>query len=165
MNYPLPLELRIRAAMLHAIGSIPMASVLAYVILESIPGGREAITGSINRHFFPSVGVVIIIPTVAVLILWQAIRKNHLFIDNSGRDAINSTLSSVIMSFMCLLVSMLLDWMRIGANDLSSIGFLIASIIFVSGVYFLNFVIAGIFTLRGYRFKSILIFPFIKDIL
>jgi uncharacterized Tic20 family protein len=159
MNDIIPLEFRILAVLFYAIGSIPMVLVLEHVITSHLNLYDFGIGDYINNHFYRSIIVVSIITLLAILILWGTTKQIHPFIDRSGRDAIDYTLSSIIPPLSCWVF-----WTWIGSNlnlDLCFAGFLVFFTTFIAIAYFLVFAIAIVFSLQGYRFTSFLSYPFI----
>jgi uncharacterized Tic20 family protein len=160
MNDIIPLEFRILAVLFYAIGSIPMVLVLEHVITSHLNLYDFGIGDYINNHFYRSIIVVSIITLLTILILWGTTKQIHPFIDRSGRDAIDYTLSSIIATLSCWLV---LNWItnNLKGLDLGFLAFVMLFDICIATAYFLIFTIAIVFSLQGYRFTSFLIYPFI----
>jgi uncharacterized Tic20 family protein len=163
MKNLIPFEFRILAVLFYAIGSIPMVLVIEHVITSHLNLYDFGIGDYINDHLYRSITVVSIITLIAILILWGATRQIHPFIDGSGRDAIERTMSSVIStagSWLVFIYCPFLDW--IGNNN--RLGFIVFAMQFTICIAIANllvFTIAIVFSLQGYRFTDFLIYPFI----
>lgn len=108
------------------------------------------------------------VPITGVLIapiLWVIVKNLHPFIDISGRDAMNCAVNTFLGTMASLLFSLFVFSVTCGVGNQDPTIVLSSLLLFcgVSIAYFINSLIAAIFALRGYRFQSRLIYPFIKD--
>jgi uncharacterized Tic20 family protein len=84
------------------------------------------------------------------------------FVDRSGRDAVNCAVNTLLgMTVSTLLYTFIFSGG--GSQDPTLLLISLFILCYIEFAYFMNSVIAGIFALRGYSFKSRLIYPFIKD--
>jgi uncharacterized Tic20 family protein len=120
------------------------------------------------RCLAAGIHLIAAIPVTGVLIvpiLWVFVNNLDLFVDRSGRDAINCAMNTFMGTMVSLLFSVFVFSVTCGAGNQDPT-LVVYSLILVCGVaiaYFINSLIAAIFALRGYRFHSRLIYPFIRD--
>jgi uncharacterized Tic20 family protein len=156
MNNEIPERLRLIASGTHIVGIIPVIffSVLPPIIVS--PSGDILIVIIILAY---------ISQPIAVSFGWRASKHIHPFVDISGRDAVNCALNTLLGRIVSILFCTFIFSVTCGIGSEDPTLFLISLLIlsFVEVAYFINSVITGIFALRGCRFNSILIYPFIKS--
>jgi uncharacterized Tic20 family protein len=167
MNDLIPFKIRLLAAGIHAIFAVPMGIFLLFIVTVLISensSGNYSMFGLIAVDFLIGLPMTIILPIV-ILIVWQITRKIHPFVDLSGKDVLNYSLNSLIVTIFFTFVTSTTCGIVSIVNSSTSIVF-IASLIIINAVpivYTINSVVAGIYALRGYRFKNRLIHSFIQD--
>jgi uncharacterized Tic20 family protein len=107
-----------------------------------------------------SLPLIIVLPIIT-WVLWLAVKSIDSFVDLAGRDAINYTVSSliVIVCFTATIFAMSGTLYKLKYFYELSLHMLNG----VAAAWVINSVVAGIFALRGYRFSNSLIYPFIRD--
>jgi uncharacterized Tic20 family protein len=183
-----PLKFRILATSLHAIGAMPIMSIIA--IGTSIMMFERNLASMIPSHvkdFIPTslhylliepvtsetvsnienVSIkIILISTIVTILMWRMTRQIHPFIDIAGKDAINYMLNAFSMIILCILLSMLALFLITGGNGTENmvpieLGFVTSYFIAIS--HFINSIVISIFVMNGYRFKNRLIYSFIQE--
>jgi uncharacterized Tic20 family protein len=120
------------------------------------------------RFLAAGIHLIAAIPVTGVLIapiLWIFVKDLDLFVDRSGRDAINCAMNTFMGTMASLLFSVFVFSVTCGAGNQDPTIVISSLLLFcvVSIAYLINSLIAAIFALRGYRFHSRLIYPFIRD--
>jgi uncharacterized Tic20 family protein len=187
VNDRIPLKFRLLGALLHLLCMMPAALVVVRVVAWSeivnkvkqiFPQETSTQTLTdiyIHQRIWIPIIIAILGPLIAML-MWAITRKIHTSIDRFGRDALNCGLSSllaILLSFVIccsftlfvllticgpfaiLLLTQPLEVWITNVSGFSGI---------ISIPYFINSVVSGVFALRGYRFKSRLIYPFVRDL-
>jgi uncharacterized Tic20 family protein len=153
MNNEISQKLRLIAAATHMVGAVTAILFFWLPLIVINPSGNTFIVGMMST---------IIFQPIVVLFWWRVTIDSHPFIDRSGRDAFNCAVNTLLGTTV---TTILYTFIFSGGGSQDPILFFISLFILscVELAYFMNSVIAGIFTLRGYSFKSKLIYPFIKD--
>jgi uncharacterized Tic20 family protein len=169
MRDRIPFKIRFVVTAMHFLASLPVTMLITYLIsafstTESSFGFR--LVKYVNIHIPELAGVLTSIIIMA-LVVWNTTRQIHLFINDTGRDAINSIASSLLITLLCSLMLILtLSYIRnVGIDLIGVLLFYLSTNFsaFVAVAYFLNSIIASVYALGGFRFKSLLIFPFVKN--
>jgi uncharacterized Tic20 family protein len=163
----IPFKIRLLAAGIHAIFAVPMGSFLLFVVFvlisENSPNNHN-IFGLIAMDFFVGLPMTIALPIV-VFIVWKITRKIHIFVDLAGKDVLNYSLNSLLVILCSTFVTCTTCGVVSAINPS-------AGTIFITGLIIINSValadtiksvVAGIYALRGYRFKNRFIHSFIQD--
>jgi uncharacterized Tic20 family protein len=158
MNNEIPHNLRLIATGSHIVGATPLILFLVLTRTEPTQGFAILLFGSI---FASAIQLII------VLSYWKMTRNSHPFIDLSGRNAVNCAVNNLFGTIAYFLFFWVICSVPFRVENQYSIfltlllvtPFILRSL---QLAYFMNFVIAGIFALRGYSFKSRLIYPFLK---
>jgi hypothetical protein len=161
MRNKIPLKLRCLGLFIHLIGGIPAILTSMALGWFLIPQAREQLDLSFTVIFYlpPAILIVLII----TLILRVTVYKIHPFINEASKDATEYSLNSIIWMIFALIFCLFVLFMTCGGTyinmDASFLLVLSIALIFcISISYSLNSIIAMIFTARGYRFKSPLVF-------
>ena len=167
MNDLIPFRIRLLSAGIHAIFAVSMGSFLLFVVFGLIKDNNPAnhnMLGLIGIEFLFGLPMTIALPAV-IFIIWQITRKIHPFVDLSGKDVLNYSLNSLLatlsFSFVTCTTCGVVSVINPAAGSIFVVGLII-----INGValaYTINSVVAGIYALRGYRFKNRLISPVIRD--
>jgi uncharacterized Tic20 family protein len=157
MNELIPLKARLLAAGYFIISSSHVAISLLAVI--ALTGGLSIFTLIV----YLTIGLYVLL-LIAISAAWVTNRETDPFLDISRKEAINHALSNLLAIVLCslLCIFVFLTTCGIGNSDLMPliISFLVFAVVMVA--YLINSIVAAIFALRGYTFKSFLIYPFIK---
>jgi uncharacterized Tic20 family protein len=161
MRNKIPLKLRCLGLFIHLIGGIPAISTSMSLGWLLIPEAREQLDLSFTVLFY--LPLFISIALVIILIIRVAVNKTHPFINEVSKDAIKYSLNSIIWMTTALIFCLFVFFMTCaGTNVNMDTSFLIVlsiALIFCIAIsYSLNSIIAMIFTARGYRFQSPLVF-------
>jgi uncharacterized Tic20 family protein len=156
INNEIPQRLRLIATGIHMAGAIPS------IIVSLLPRNILIMSGDMLMIYMI---LASIFQPITVLFAWRVTKHIHPFIDISGRDALNCALNTLVGTIVSMLFCIFVFSVTCGVGNQDPTLFIISLLIpsFVMVTYFMNSVITGIFTLRGYRFKSRLIYPFVKS--
>jgi uncharacterized Tic20 family protein len=167
MNDLIPLKIRLLAAGIYAIFAVPMGSFLlfvTFVLISEINPTNHNLFGLIALDFFVGLPMTIVLPVV-ILIVWNITKKVHPFVDLAGKDVLNCSLNSltttILFSFVTCTTCGVVSMINPDAGSIFVVG-----LILINGMalaYTINSVVAGIYALRGYRFKNRLIHSFIRN--
>jgi uncharacterized Tic20 family protein len=167
MNDLIPFKIRLLAAGIYAVFAVPMGSFLLFVMffmISEINPTNHNLFGLIAIDFLFGLPMTIILP-VAILIVWNITRKIHPFVDLAGKDvlnySLNSLVSTLIFSFVTCTTYGVVSMINPAAGSIFIVGLIIINGMALA--YTINTVIAGIYALRGYRFKNRLIHSFIRN--
>jgi uncharacterized Tic20 family protein len=151
INNEIPQKLRLIASGTHMVGMIPLMLFSVLNILLTPSGAIFTI-------------LPIVLQPILALFAWRETKNIHSFVDISGRDAVNCALNTVLGTSASILFVTFTFSVTCGIGYQDPTLFYISLFILccIEFAYFMNSVITGIFALRGYRFKSRLIYPFIK---
>jgi uncharacterized Tic20 family protein len=177
MNERIPLKIRLIAAGIHATntivnlfsGLLVLSYILEFIKIPAYPGlGTTEISSIGDKPETWQVPVPLFFGLITVFILWRITKKIHPFVSRSGRYATNHALNCLVMPFFVFALFSSIWYTSCGIKPLDGLDYFIfvpVCIVYglVSIAYFLNSIIAGIFTLRGYDFNSGLIIPFIRS--
>jgi uncharacterized Tic20 family protein len=157
MNNEIPQKLRLIATGSHMAGAI---SPMLFSLLPRIVMNRSGDT------FIVSMILAIVFQPIVALFSWRVTKNIHPFVDRSGRDAVNCALNMLVGTLSSILFCTFIFSVTCGVGNQDPTLFFISLFILccVELAYFINSVITGIFALRGYSFKSRLIYPFIKEV-
>jgi uncharacterized Tic20 family protein len=165
MREEIPLKLRFLAVALHLLGG----SITTYVVIGSALLGFALlpVVGDfiLDSGFF-LIPLSIFISPPLILILWAQTRDIHPFLDQSGRDAINCLLSTVVGLLISIVFTIFVFSVTCGVGNQNPTPFFLSFIPFflVAIAYFVNSIVAAIFAIQGYRLNSRLVYPFIKPL-
>jgi uncharacterized Tic20 family protein len=162
----IPFKFRAIAAVIHAIFAIPMGLSVAFYLWMLFVGGSQMssktnqILTIVFYFIFASLPMMAIWPIITWA-TWLATRAIHPFVDLAGRDVLNYTLGNLIsiLGLTILLVVMSSFLYKVPYFHEVSFGILN----FVIAAFVMNSIVAGMFALRGDRYQSILIHPFVRD--
>jgi uncharacterized Tic20 family protein len=181
MNDKIPLKIRLIAAGIHTVNTIVnMFSGLIVLfnifLLVQIPtlylgagsGGPAKTASVVSKPEIWEIPLPLLFALVAIFIVWRTTKTIHPFVSRAGRYATNHTLNCLIMPFFVFALFCSIWYTVCGIKPLGTFDVLIFGPVFavyglMSIAYFLNSIVAGIFTLRGYDFNSGLVFPFIRS--
>jgi uncharacterized Tic20 family protein len=175
MNERIPLKIRLIAAGIHAANTIiNIFSGLLFLLnisslIKTLPLPDGEITNiATSKQEVLQAPAPLLIAVITVFMIWRITKKIHPVVNRSGRYAINHTLNCLVMPFVVFGLITFIWYTTCGitpTDQLNSVIFIPGSIVYglVSIAYFLNSIIAGIFTLKGYDFNSGLIVPFIRS--
>jgi uncharacterized Tic20 family protein len=181
MNERIPLKIRLMATGIHAVntivnmfsGLIVLSNIFLLVQIPTLyPGagsGEPAKTASVvSKLEIWQIPLPLLFALVAIFIMWRTTKTIHPFVSRAGRYATNHTLNCLIMPFFvfalfCSIWYTVCGIKPLGAFDIFIFGPVSAVYGLMSIAYFLNSIIAGIFTLRGYDFNTGLIIPFVRS--
>jgi uncharacterized Tic20 family protein len=165
VNHQIPLKFRAIAAGLQAIATIPAASVVISPI---------AYATIINSVIYPefaylATGFISIASPIITWILWLFTKSIHPFVDESGRNAINYALNSLLGLLFSALFSVFVFAVTCGSGigglvQFGLVAIPLCGIIFfcVATAYFISSIVAGISAWNGSYFKSRFIYPFFR---
>jgi hypothetical protein len=158
MNDLIPLKFRLLAAGLYLIGSIPIVLILLFVLILTMGGSI------LTTIFNLLVGVYIILVIVSA-ISWITTSEVHPFISKSRKIAINYALNNLVAIFLCAIFCVFVFMTTCGIGNQDPTPLLLSLLLFagVMMMYLINSIVTAIFALRGYCFKSRLIYAFIRD--
>jgi uncharacterized Tic20 family protein len=164
MRNEIPLKLRLLAVALHLIGGSIATCMIAGVALlgfSSLP----IIGGLLSSSTF-LIPLSIFISPPLILVLWVQTRDVHPFLDQTGRDAINCLLSTVVGMLLSIVFTIFIFSVTCGIGNQDPTPFFLSFIPFALVVitYFFNSIVAAIFAIRGYRLNSRLVYPFVKPL-
>jgi uncharacterized Tic20 family protein len=176
MNERIPLKIRLIAAGIHAVNTIVnmfsgllfLSNINELTKIPAMPGlGTTGIASTAKQEIWKA-PVPLFIAVITIFIIWRITKEIHPFVNRSGRYATNHTLNCLVMPFFVFAFVALIWYTTCGITPTDQFNFLIlvpASFVYglVSIAYFLNSIVAGIFTLRGYDFNSGLIIPFVHS--
>jgi uncharacterized Tic20 family protein len=150
--------------LLHAVFAIPiglMTIVLPGMLMIDGALNLKNLTETVLLYFcFLSLPFILFSPIIS-WVLWLATKPMNPFVDLVGRDAINYTLSGSI-AILCFTVTIFaISGTLYKIDYFHEISLTILNA--VAAAYVVNSFVAGIFALRGYRFRSSLIHPFVRD--
>ncbi len=99
-----------------------------------------------------------------VWLLWMFTKQLDPFVDRAGRDALNCAINTFIGMMACTLFCIFVFSVTCGVGNQDPNPFLwsLVPLAAVYGIYLLNSMIAAIFAIQGYGFKSLIIYPFIR---
>jgi uncharacterized Tic20 family protein len=163
-NQHLSFGIRFRAAVCHLAGltwfpfAIAIILIRPYFLQIPLSGGQELYA---ILFTCPTIGMVL--ATLSSVILWRRKRKVHPFIDQSGRNAANFTIS------YCLYLLMTFVVVSMAYTDLlpETVALISASLpILFPLILFIHFCLAiegTIFTLQGKAYKYLLTIKFFSN--
>jgi uncharacterized Tic20 family protein len=105
------------------------------------------------------------VSTPLIWLLWIFTKQLDPFVDRAGRDAINCAINIFFGLMVCTLFCIVVFSVTcgVGSQDPNPFLWSLIPLAAVYGIYLLNSTIAAIFAIRGYGFKSPIIFPFISS--
>ncbi len=167
MNDIISFRIRLLAAGLYAIFAVPMGAFLLFTVFILISENNPAnhnMLGLVAIEFLVGLPMTIVLPVV-LFIIWQITRRIHSFIDLSGKDVLNYSLNSLLVilcfSFVTCTTCSVVSVMNPAAGTIFIVGLVIINCTALA--YTIGSIVAGIYALRGYRFKNRLIYSFIPD--
>jgi uncharacterized Tic20 family protein len=103
--------------------------------------------------------------TPLVWLLWIFTKQLHPFVDRAGKDAMNCAINTFLGVMVCALFCIFVFSVTCGVGNQDPNPFLwsLIPLAAVYGIYLLNSMIAAIFALQGYGFKSPIIYPFLNS--
>jgi uncharacterized Tic20 family protein len=161
-----PIEFRTIATVLHAIFAIPMGLTVGFYLWILLFGGREMsgkdsqVLTIVFYFLFVGLPITLIWPIISWAI-WMITRTMHPFVDLAGRDVLNYTLGNLITTLGLTILLVVVSGSLYKVPYFHEVSFGILN--FVVTAFVINSIVAGIFALRGDRYRSILIHPFIRD--
>ncbi len=176
MNEKIPLKIRLIATGIHTANTIVnmfsglffLSNINELTKIPAMPGLGTTGVNSMTSQEIWQAPAPLFIAIVTILMIWRITKEIHPFVNRSGRYATNHTLNCLVMPFFVFAFVTSIWYTTCGITPTDKLNFLIllpASSVYglVSIAYFINSIIAGIFTLRGYDFNSGLIIPFIRS--
>jgi uncharacterized Tic20 family protein len=161
----IPFKFRTIAAVLHAVFALPMGLSVGFYLWMLIVGGSE-MSSKTNQlltivfyFIFVSLPMMAIWPIIS-WVMWLATRAIHPFVDLAGRDVLNYTLGNLISTLGLTILLVVVSGFLYKVPYFHEVSFGILN--FVVAAFVLNAFVAGIFALRGDRYQSILIHPFVR---
>jgi uncharacterized Tic20 family protein len=170
LRQPIPRKFRLLAAGLHGIIFTILGLFLVFSAMVIISTGKanNLLEAILIYDFLFGLPSIWVLPTIG-WIAWLITKRTDVFVDRAGRDVLNCTLNILILAILFLFVAcmtcgvlMSTQYLQPPAGD-TFITISLISINCLAIAYFLNSAISGIFALRGSRFQSRLIYPFIRD--
>lgn len=167
MNYKIPLNSRLLGALLHTIGAVP-ALLTSLGILWILLFSRN-----ISSPQFVIVACMYIAYSYIPIIIFSALtisiftrkekRLVRAFISAVGKDAVNYSLNCIVWVVYSVIITGFIFGITCGGVFIAvltqtMILYCLLPVAIISIAYTINSVIAIIFTLRGARFKSSLLF-------
>jgi uncharacterized Tic20 family protein len=162
----IPIEFRRIAAILHAIFAIPMGLTVGFYLWILLVGGSQMsgkdsqVLTVIFYFLFVGLPITLIWPIISWAI-WMITRTMHPFVDLAGRDVLNYTLGNLMTTLGLTILLVVVSGSLYKVPYFHEVSFGILN--FVVTAFAINSITAGIFALRGDRYQSILIHPFIRD--
>lgn len=166
LSQRIPLKFRAIAALLHALFAIIMGLSVSFYLWMIFIGSNDMSSRSslmmtiVFYLMFVSLPLIVVLPVMSWTI-WLITKDLDPFVDLAGRDAINYALNNLILILGLTVMIVAIS------NFLSKLKYFheVSSTILLLGVatFVMSSAVAGIFALRGYRFKNSLIHPFIRD--
>ena len=166
LSQQIPLKFRKISALLHAIFALPMGLNIGFYLWLVFIGSRDLSSYTIALVTILFYLLCVSLPLVVVLpimswAMWRVTREIDPVVDRAGRDVLNYAISNLI-SILCLTVTIVV----ISGFLFKMKYFLevsLATLLLSVAAFAMTSTVAGVFALRGYRFKNRLIHPFIKD--
>ena len=162
----IPIEFRTISAVLNAIFAIPMGLIVGFYLWILLSGGSE-MSGKDSQvltimFYFLFVGlpITLILPIIS-WVIWMITRTMHPFVDLIGRDVLNYTLCNLITTIGSTIMVVIASRSLYTVPYVHEVSFGILH--FEIAAFVINSIVAGIFSLRGDRYQSILIYPFVRD--
>jgi uncharacterized Tic20 family protein len=161
----IPTKFRAIAAALHAVFAIPMGLSVAFYLWMLFVGGSEMSSKQnqlltiVFYFIFVSLPMMAIWPIIS-WVMWLATRAIHPVVDLAGRDVLNYALSNLISTLSLTILFVVISGFLYKVPYFHEVSF--GMINFVVAAFVTNSIIAGIFALRGDRYQSILIHPFVR---
>jgi uncharacterized Tic20 family protein len=177
MNEKVPWKFRLIATGIHASNTIVnmlsglliLSNMLALIKIPAYPGlGTSEIASVGGRPEIWQVPVPLFFALITVFMMWRVTKRIHPFVSRAGRYATNHTLNCLVMPFVVFVLFLFVWRASCGIKPFDELDYFIFGSVssvygLISIVYFLNSIVAAIFTLRGYDFNSGLVFPLIRS--
>ncbi len=161
----IPCKFRAIAAVLHASFAIPMGLSVAFYLWILLSGsqlsGKDSQVLTILLYFiFVSLPMTLIWPLIS-WIIWKISSFIHPFVDLAGRDALNYALGNLILT-ICLTIAL-----TVASTSLYMVPYFyevsFGILNFVVAAFVMNSIVAGSLAFRGDRYRSLLIYSFVRD--
>jgi uncharacterized Tic20 family protein len=170
LHQPIPLKFRLLAAGLHGIIVTVLGFFLGFSAWVIISTGKtnSILEAVLIYNFLIGLPSIFVLPTIA-WIAWLMTKRVNIFVDLAGRDILNCTLNILILAILFLFLAGMTCSVLVSTQFLQQpaednfIAINLISMNFMAIAYCLNSVISAVFALRGSRFQSRLIYPFIRD--
>jgi uncharacterized Tic20 family protein len=161
----IPFKFRAIAAVIHAIFAIPMGISVAFYLWMLFVGGSEMSSKQnqlltiVFYFIFVSLPMMAIWPIIS-WVMWLTTRTIHAFVDLAGRDVLNYALGNLISTLGLTILLVVTSRFLYKVPYFHEVSFGILN--FVVAAFVMNSIVASMFALRGDRYQSILIHPFVR---
>jgi uncharacterized Tic20 family protein len=161
----IPLKFRTMAAILHAIFAMPMGLTVGFYLWILLFGssqmsGKDSQILTMLLYFICiNLPMTLILPIIS-WVIWTISRTIHPFVDLAGRDLLNYTLGNLISTIGLTIMIVIVNGSLYKVAYFKEVSLGILNL--VVATFVANSIGAGIFALRGDRYQSILIHPFIR---
>jgi uncharacterized Tic20 family protein len=165
LHLQVPCKFRAIAAVIHAIFAIPMGLIVTFYLWMLFVGSSEMSSNTtqvltiVFYFIFVSLPIMAIWPIIS-WVMWLATRAIHPFVDLAGRDVLNYTLGNLISTLGLTILLVVVSRSLYMVPYFHEVSFGILN--FVVAAFVMNSIFSGLFALRGDRYQSILIHPFVR---
>jgi uncharacterized Tic20 family protein len=161
----IPIKFRTIAAVLHAIFAIPMGLSVGLYLWMLLFGGSEISSQQNQILTIVLYFVCISLPMTLILPIiswgtWVITKAMHPVVDLAGRDVLNYTLGNLISTICLAILLGVTNGFLYKVPYFNEVSFGILNLVIAAFV--MTSIVAGIFALRGDRYQSILIHPFVR---